>query len=322
MFILTEGIDILIYGRYNGEKRGASAAIDRKGGVVMNNGSVRYDRIPFSDELFPIVINSHSRLSESTSPPPQYSWHEQLEVIYVTEGRVICECDFTRYECNEGDIVIINPCEPHVIRYFDRPAHYLCLMVDPKLYSGHGDISGEKYIQPMSDRKVRFHNVINGNPKAKEILIELFEEYRAANTAYEMAVKGHLLCFLSELFRNEIDRESSKHAPTPNASVSPALRYISEHFSEDIDLDKLSGICCMNRSYFCRRFKKITGRTPVTYVNEYRLAKARALLTSQDRSVSEIAAECGFLDSNYFSRLFTKCYGISPTKFKRSNSEQ
>ena len=285
----------------------------------MNDDQAKYERIRFSDELFPIIINSHSRIDENTPKNIQRSWHEQLEVIYVTDGKVICECDFIRYECSEGDIVIINPCETHIVEYLDRPSHYLCLMVDPKLYNGHGDISGEKYIQPMSDRKVRFNSVIKDNPKAKRILAELFDEYKTSDTAYEMAVKGHLFRFLAELFRSEVDLKNSKHPQKPSASISPALKYISEHFAEDIDIDKLSGICCMNRSYFCRRFKQVTGRTPITYVNEYRLTKARALLASQDSSVSEIADECGFSDSNYFSRLFTKCYGISPTKFRQSN---
>jgi len=288
----------------------------------MNDDQAKYERIRFSDELFPIIINSHSRIDENTPKNIQRSWHEQLEVIYVTDGKVICECDFIRYECSEGDIVIINPCETHIVEYLDRPSHYLCLMVDPKLYNGHGDISGEKYIQPMSDRKVRFNSVIKNNPKAKKILVELFDEYKTANTAYEMAVKGHLFRFLAELFRSEVDLKNSKHPQKPSASISPALKYISEHFAEDIDIDKLSGICCMNRSYFCRRFKKTTGRTPITYVNEYRLTKARSLLASQDCSVSEIADKCGFSDSNYFSRLFTKCYGISPTKFRQSNLPQ
>ena len=284
----------------------------------MNNGTVRYDRIPFSDELFPIIINSHSRLSESLSPPRQYSWHEQLEVIYVTEGRVICECDFKRYECSEGDIVVINPCEPHVIEYFDRPSYYLCLMVDPKLYSGRGDISGAKYIQPMSDRKVRFHNLITDNPKAKDILIELFEEYSAAAPAYEMAVKGHLLRFLAELFRSEIAEDSTKRSKNGSDSISPALQYISNHYTSDISLDELAGECCMNRSYFCRKFREITGRTAISYVNEYRLTKARGMLMTSDLSVSSIALECGFSDSNYFTRIFSKYYGSSPSKLRQA----
>lgn len=286
----------------------------------MNNGTAQYDRIPFSNELFPIIINTHSRVADTPRGPFRCSWHEQLEVIYVTEGRVVCECDFTRYECGEGDIIVINPCEAHVVEYLDRPSYYLCLMVDPRLYGGEGDISGVKYIQPMSDRRLRFRNLITGNTRAKEILIELFEEYKNAAPAYEMAVKGHLLRFLTELFRSEIAEDGGKRQGDAESSISPALRYITDHYTEEIGLDKLSGACCMNRSYFCRRFKEITGRTAITYLNEYRLAKARALLTSSGRSVSEIAGDCGFTGSNYFSRLFTKYYGVSPIRFRQENS--
>ena len=288
----------------------------------MNERRVQYDRIPFSDELFPIIINTHSRLSESAAMPRHYSWHEQLEVLYITEGRAVCECNFTRYVCNKGDIVVINPCETHVVEYLDCPCYYLCLMVSPTLYSGRGDISGVKYIQPMSDRRIRFHNVITDNPKAEGALIDLFEEYKNAAPAYEMAVKGHLLRFLAELFRSEIAEDVTSRPQGSTASISPALGYVSEHYTEEIGLDELSAACCMSRSYFCRCFKEITGRTPIGYVNEYRLTRARALLAAEDKSISEIALECGFSDSNYFSRLFAKCYGVSPIKFKQDSLKQ
>ena len=152
------------------------------------------------------------------------------------------------------------------------------------------------------------------------ILFELFEEYKSAAPAYEMAVKGHLLRFLAELFRSEVAEDSMRHSQNQSGSIAPALQYISDHYTEEIRLDSLAGVCCMNRSYFCRRFKETTGRTPIAYVNEYRLTKARSLLTSDGGSVAEIAARCGFPDSNYFSRLFTKFYGISPINFRQSNS--
>ena len=78
----------------------------------------------------------------------------------------------------------------------------------------------------------------------------------------------------------------------------------------------------MNRSYFCRRFREITGRTAISYVNEYRLTKARALLLTGERSISEVAAECGFPDGNYFSRLFTKHFGETPYALKKKGSAQ
>ena len=235
---------------------------------------------------------------------------------------MICECDFNRYVCQEGDIVVINPYEAHVVEYLDREAHYLCLMVDPRFYSGQGDISGVKYIQPMSERRVRFHNVINGNERAKNILIELFEEYRTASPAYEIAVKGHLLCLLSELFRSEVAEEAGRRTVGHAECISPALQYVSDHYTSEISLDDLAGACCMNRSYFCRRFREITGRTAISYVNEYRLTKARGLLMTGDLSVSDVALECGFSDSNYFTRIFSKYYGMSPSKLRQTENKK
>ena len=281
---------------------------------------VWYDKIPFANEMFPIVIGMHSRLAPAHHTGPKYSWHEQLEVLYITEGQVLCECDFKKYVCKKGDIVVINPYDAHVVEYLDREAHFLCLMVDPKLYDGTGDISGVKYIKPMSDRRLRFKNHITDNPKIEQIFIDLFEEYREGAPAYEMAVKGHLLRFLTELYRSEISDDDS--FATRRGGISPALSYISEHYTEDIPLDALAGVCNMNPSYFCRRFREITGRTAITYLNEYRLTKAHAQLLASDDSVSQIATQCGFSDGNYFSRIFSKYYGMSPKAMRNSSKKE
>ncbi len=279
---------------------------------------VIYDRIPFTNELFPIKIAMHSRTAKTPKSKARYSWHEQLEILYVVKGHVVCECDFTPYVCTERDIVIINPCEAHAVEYLDCDAYYMCLMVDPRLYNGREDISGIKYIDPMSEQKVRFNNVIKENERAREILLALFHEYENQGPAFEMAVKGNLLLLLSELFRNETSvlRADKKK---DHSSISPALRYMSEHYSESISLDTLAKECFMNPSYFCRRFRAVTGKTAVSYLNEYRLIKAHSLLQTTDRSISDIACSTGFSDSNYFSRTFTRHYGVSPSVSRKRN---
>jgi len=281
---------------------------------------VWYDRIPFANELFPIVIGMHSRLSPAHHTGPKYSWHEQLEVLYITEGEVLCECDFKKYVCRKGDIVVINPYDAHVVEYLDREAYFLCLMVDPKLYDGTSDISGVKYTRPMSDRRLRFKNHIRDNPRIEQIFIDLYKEYQSGEPAYEMAVKGHLLRFLSELYRTEIAEDSGTSAY--RGGISPALTYISEHYTDDISLEDLAASCNMNPSYFCRRFRDITGRTAITYVNEYRLTKAHGLLLASDNSISQIATACGFSDGNYFSRVFSKYYGMSPMAMRNSSKKE
>jgi len=288
-----------------------------------------HEEIPFSDVLFPIRIlldtgasSPHTELVQDDGTPRFIRWHEQLELLYVLEGDLFCECDFRQFVCGAGDIVIVNPCEAHTFYYIEKPARYHCLMIDLKLCGDRNDLSLQKYIEPITGRSIRFHNVIRDNERVRSIIGDMIEEYRSALPGYEMAVKGDLLRLLSFLIRFETDTEDgAKQNADKHKLILPALRYIAEHYGSTITLEMLAGECCMNRSYFCRKFHEITGRTAIAYVNEYRLAKAKTLLFMTNQSVSEIAALTGFEDSSYFTRKFKELYGVSPRDMRRAESE-
>ena len=277
----------------------------------------RYESIPFQDELFPIRILWDLCTKPKETQEKEPLWHEQLEILYITEGTLVCECDFRQYVCTTGDIVVINPYEAHTVKFYEETARYHCLMVDPRLYSGKEDISGVKYIRPMSERRVKFHHVIQKNERAHLILMELFREYRDAAPAFEIAVKGNLLRFLSELFRSEVWKDDSPRSRTKPVGIAPALHHIAEHYFEEITLDDLASVCFMNRSYFCRRFRIVTGDSPIAYLNHYRLTLASDLLKQTDLPVAKIAEQVGFCDPLYFSKLFHKTFRISPREYRK-----
>lgn len=284
-----------------------------------------YETIPFNDESFPIrvLMDLESHPTEnpffgSENEKRRITWHEQLEILYISEGNLACECDFRHIVCGEGDIVIINTCEAHAFDYFEKPARYHCIMIDPRLCGGRDDISVQKYIEPITSRRVRFHNILTGNEKARAVIEEMLADYSAAETGYELAVKGNLLRLLALLFHSEVASEEPKRSGSHD-SVAPALRYVADHYVRDIALNELADACHMNRSYFCRQFHEITGRTAIAYVNEYRLAKARALLLTTSASITEIASATGYADSSYFTRRFKELYGISPSAMRRES---
>lgn len=282
-----------------------------------------YENILFQNELFPIRILLDTSPASSapymSDTPTTIRWHEQLEILYILEGELLCTCDFRHYVCRAGDIIIVNPCEAHNFISVGEQAHYHCLMIDPRLCGGRDDLSIQKYLEPLTARRLRFNNVITENTGIQEILKDLIEEYSTAQPGYELAVKGDLLRLLAYLFRHELDNDSdSKDGGDTYAPILPALRYIADHYASNITLADLAGTCCMNRSYFCRRFHEITGRTAIAYVNEYRLVKARALLLTTSMSVSEIAGAVGYDDSSYFTRRFRELFEISPTKMREN----
>ena len=274
-----------------------------------------YETIPFPDEASPIRIlqNREKRTADAVT------WHEQIEILCIREGNLICECDFVHYICKPGDIIIINPCEAHAVFPFEKPARFDCLMIDPRLCGSRDDINVQKFMESYTERRIRF--VTNIGPETEALLHpvidELICEYTAKETGYELAVKGNLLRLLAILFRREVRQEESIPRRGNYESIAPALQYIAGHYTQDISLADLSSLCCMNRSYFCRQFHEITGKTAMVYVNEYRLAKAKALLLTTNDSICEIAISTGFSDNSYFTRKFKELYGISPSAMRR-----
>ena len=97
-----------------------------------------------------------------------------------------------------------------------------------------------------------------------------------------------------------------------------AGRYIRDHYGEAVTLQDVANCCFVSREHLSRMFKKETGFGFNEYLNIYRLKKANAmLLETPKRKIAEVAALCGFGDSNYFSKQYKKVYGVAPTQTRR-----
>jgi AraC-like DNA-binding protein len=96
-----------------------------------------------------------------------------------------------------------------------------------------------------------------------------------------------------------------------------AMAYIHEHYSEPIGREDVARHTGVSEGYLSRCFTQEIGLSLVHYVTRYRIQQAKQFLSSDDMSITEIAMEIGFSDSNYFSRAFRKEVGISPVAYRR-----
>ena len=95
------------------------------------------------------------------------------------------------------------------------------------------------------------------------------------------------------------------------------LEYIRQYYAEKIRVEDLCECVNLSESNVIKLFKNNLGRTPVEYINQVRVNRAKELLLHTDMSIKEIAWETGFADEFYFSRVFKKMEGKSPRNFKR-----
>ena len=98
--------------------------------------------------------------------------------------------------------------------------------------------------------------------------------------------------------------------------LKPALEYIESHYSQPITLDTLARLTGMSAKYFCRFFRTIVHRSPIDYVNYYRIERAGQMLTLSDMTIAEIAQRCGYNDSSFFIKQFRRYKGTTPRKYR------
>ena len=98
------------------------------------------------------------------------------------------------------------------------------------------------------------------------------------------------------------------------------LQYISEHYGEEISLDKLAGSANVSKSECLRCFKTSMQTTPYKYLTEYRLSKATELLKNTDEPIGNIADNVGFHQISHFGKCFKEKTGLSPRDYRKKNN--
>ena len=99
--------------------------------------------------------------------------------------------------------------------------------------------------------------------------------------------------------------------------VQMIAKYITEHYNEEISLSMAANMAYLERTYFSKRFKHITGFGFQEYLLQTRILAAEKLLLETSHSVSKISVNCGFSCSNYFGDVFRRFKGISPSEYRR-----
>jgi YesN/AraC family two-component response regulator len=99
--------------------------------------------------------------------------------------------------------------------------------------------------------------------------------------------------------------------------VRKVMAYIHEHYPEPISREELAAYTGVSERHLNRCFLQETGMAPIAYLNRYRIQQAKCLLKENDRSITDVMGATGFSDSSYFTRVFRRETGLSPSEFAR-----
>lgn len=94
--------------------------------------------------------------------------------------------------------------------------------------------------------------------------------------------------------------------------------FIVAHYKEDIAVKDIASYFGYSEAYFCKRFKQYFGHSFVSYLTDYRMQKAGELMRTSRLSIKEIGKAVGYPDPNYFTKVFRRVRGVSPSEFRES----
>ncbi|MBU5306933.1 AraC family transcriptional regulator [Clostridioides mangenotii] len=154
-------------------------------------------------------------------------------------------------------------------------------------------------------------NYIDIIDKLHKILEISYEPELISNLKLQLRVN----IFLKDLFEGF----SNKHYSDERSLVSSVIKYITENYMEEISLTKLETLFGVKSSRISYLFYKYTKTRPIDYLIKYRMSVATNLLEQEGYSVKKVSEAVGYTDEFYFSRLFKKNFGISPSKVKKRN---
>lgn len=251
---------------------------------------------------------------------PQYympiHWHMEYELIRILEGSFRMSLDEREFTADEGDTVFLKAGTVHT----GIPDHcvYECAVFDLPALTRSNPVC-HREIQMILDNTITvFDHFTARNAPLHQTVWQLFDALSSQSEGYTLLTLGALYQFFGVLFTYHLYASTSMQTPRANkriAHLKRVLEYIDTHYDSTITLDELSEIACMSPKYFCRYFQELTHRSPIEYVNYYRIEEACKLLLNSDLSVTDVSLSCGFNDPSYFIKMFKRFKGTTPKHF-------
>ena len=255
-------------------------------------------------------------------------WHNSFELIEVVEGKFYCNVDGSEFLINKGNICIINRGRLHHIYTEDYNAS-MCrkktIIFNPDYFIKDQNIY-EKYILPLLEKDAFAHiqfNIKKGigldiNTLMKEI--EALEDEKPIG--YELEEYSLIYKVIRYLYLAYQSSKQSIHT-TYDANVQiqrNMTSFIHEYFNSKIGLEDIAEAGKVSKSTCIRLFHKYTGKSPIDFLNSYRLQMSAEKLVATSEQITEIAYACGFGQPSYFNRLFLKEYNMTPNQYRKQHA--
>jgi len=272
--------------------------------------------------ILPLEIYSPSPVDTYYFIP--YHWHDEIELLYIEHGEFILHISGETHVAKAGDVYFINSQEIHQITATTLTSTHHAIVFDPKIirFQWH-DVANLSYLTPLTKSQIKLPLTLKDDHLNAIIGAEIKQSalaFHQGHLSWSLVAKSSILKIMALLASAEafIRSESLEKKDVEKSMIArTVMTYVQENYMNKIALDDLAGLVNLSTPYFCKFFKSLFAKTPVEYINEYRVEKASFLLTQTDDKIIDISFSVGFEHFSYFIRKFKKIKGLTPSEYRK-----
>ena len=248
-----------------------------------------------------------------------WHYHPEIELVYVNGGSGKRQIGSHVSYYTNGELILIGGNLPHcgLTDSLTGNSSETVIQMKPNfLGSDFFNIPEMKKIQALfkaAKSGITFSSAIKKRIGEKIEILEYQTDFQRLlailNILNELAVSKDMKLLNAEGFSLQTDVKD-------NDRINLVFNHVKNNFKEEITLDQIAGMVSMTIPSFCRYFKKITNKTFISFVNEYRLVHASKLLAEKPLSITEVCFECGFNNFSHFNKSFKTFTGQNPSEYR------
>ncbi len=236
-------------------------------------------------------------------------WHNHLEILLVQEGTMSAYVNEQTYKLTPGDVLIVNPKDIHYTHMHGRV--YYDLLQIPEIHL--------KRIR-KDWQLIHFQEYLSKNTSISDIFSNLkhfLEEHKSGNQLLFLAQIYQLLHLLYTKSATILTIEDRNQTDRDLKRIELCMQYVRKNYQKPIALSDISDLLSLSPEYFCRLFKKYTGQSFFTYVNQIRMSHFHKELLHTDESITYLLEKNGITSYKAFMKQFKAIYMTTPHKLRQ-----
>lgn len=286
--------------------------------MYINSAYLNNSLVDFKDKSKPLIVGSCGTYHLFTHPKlPTYRPRGRLDfqILYIASGKAYFYFDNNSEPTivTAGHMVIYRPKEPQRYIYYGTD--------QTEVYWVHFTGGNVKNILRSYGIKDDMHIIYTGTSlEYTRIFKQMIQELQRCQIDYQELLTL-LLRQIFILIHRQLTKEHKSKNEYLDKEMELAIQHFNDNYNKEINIEDYAFSRGMSVSWFIRNFKQYTNTTPMQYIVSIRITNAQILLETTNYNITEIGTIIGYDNPLYFSRIFHKQKGISPSEYRKQSKK-